>query len=238
MTMQQKKLFLIPARGGSKRLPGKNVKKLNGKPLICYSFELARELAPDDDICISTDDREIIRLAEQYGLKVPFIRPSHLATDESATFDVIKHALEFYENKKIHYDGVILLQPTSPFRKVENIKEVINLLEQDINIEMVVSVKETTSNPYFVLFEEDNNGYLKKSKPSNFTRSQDCPKVYEFNGAIYAINVSAMNKYHSFTEFIKIKKYLMDELHSVDIDSHLDWTFCEFLLEKGIIDID
>jgi CMP-N,N'-diacetyllegionaminic acid synthase len=233
-----KKLFLIPARGGSKRLPGKNLKKLNGKPLICYSFELARKLASDDDVCISTDDMEIVQLAEQYGLKVPFIRPSYLATDESRTFDVIKHALKFYESKKNHYDAVILLQPTSPFRKVENITEVINLLEQETNIEMVVSVKETSSNPYFVLFEEDENGYLQKSKPSGFSRAQDCPKVYELNGAIYAIKVSVMNKYNSFTEFKKIKKYVMDELHSVDIDSYLDWTFCEFLLEKKIIDID
>lgn len=218
-------------------MPGKNLKKLNGIPLICYSFEMARKLAKDDDICISSDDKDIIQIAGQYGLKVPFVRPSHLATDESSTFDVIKHALDFYESKHIHYDAVILLQPTSPFRKVENLIEVIDLLEQDTNIEMVVSVKETSANPYFVLFEEDNNGYLKKSKSSDYTRSQDCPRVYELNGAIYAIRVSAMYQHHSFAEFKKMKKYLMDDLHSVDIDSDLDWAFCEFLLEKKIIDI-
>src|ERR1039457_6994070 len=104
-----KNLYLIPARGGSKRLPGKNIKELNGKPLIYYSIDAARQFAPNADICISSDDSETIRTVEKYGLQVPFVRPDKLATDHATSFDVIRHALEYYENQNIHYDVVILL---------------------------------------------------------------------------------------------------------------------------------
>ena len=155
-----KNLYLIPARGGSKGLPGKNIKELNGKPLIYYSIDAARQFAPNADICISSDDSETIRTVEKYGLQVPFVRPDKLATDHATSFDVIRHALEYYENQNIHYDVVILLQPTSPFRKVEHIAEAINLFRSEHEIDMIVSVKVTSSNPYYVLFEEDRNSYL------------------------------------------------------------------------------
>jgi N-acylneuraminate cytidylyltransferase len=232
-----KVLFLIPARAGSKRIPGKNSKLMNGKPLISYSIETALKFAPAEDICISTDDKEIIRIAEKHGLKIPFIRPAYLATDQSSSNDVIKHAIDHYESKNIYYDSVILLQPTSPFRKDYHVMELMDQLEQDKAVEMVVSVKVTSSNPYYVLFEENDEGYLKRSKASNFTRFQDCPEVYEVNGSIYGIRVEAMKNYGSLFSFRRIKKYVMEDLYSVDIDTPLDWSFCEFLVEKGLIDL-
>src|SRR5690606_37282830 len=110
-------LVIIPARGGSKGLPGKNIKKLDGKPLLYYSIDVARKIFAEADICVSTDDENIIACVEQYPLGVPFRRPSELATDATGTYEVLKHAIGFYANKGIFYKYIVLLQPTSPFRK-------------------------------------------------------------------------------------------------------------------------
>lgn len=225
-------LVIIPARGGSKGVPRKNIKLLDGKPLIYYTIDAAREIVEDKHICVTTDDDEFIECVEKYGLKVPFKRPNELATDTSSTEEVIKHALSYYENKGIHYDKIIILQPTSPFRKGKHIKEALALF--NTNIEMVVSVKETKSNPYYVLFEESAKGFLEKSKSGNFTRRQDCPKVWEYNGAIYIINTkSLLDK--SISQFEKVIKYEMDEKSSIDIDSILDFEFAAFLLQSSKI---
>jgi CMP-N,N'-diacetyllegionaminic acid synthase len=219
-----KPLIVIPARGGSKGIPGKNIKVLAGKPLIQYTIDAARTLFPDDIIIVSTDDFEIKNIVEQTGLKVPFLRPAELATDTAGTYEVLLHALQISEESNYFPDTLILLQPTSPFRNASHVKEALNLYKDDLD--MVVSVKETKSNPYYILFEEDDAGYLKKSKKGNFTRRQDCPKVWEFNGAIYIINVSAL-KQKPMAQFQKIKKYLMDEMSSIDIDHELDLKLAE-----------
>ena len=224
-----KTLFIIPARGGSKGIPRKNIKLLGGKPLISYSIEVARALADDQDICVSTDDAEIKDIVEQMGLKVPFLRPSELATDQATTQDVLLHAIDYFQIKGRHYDRIILLQPTSPFRKINQIQEAINLWED--GLEMVVSVKITDANPYYVLFEENESGFLEKSKKGFFSRRQDCPLVYQYNGAIYVIDVKSMKSRHIFN-FERIRKYVMDAESSIDIDSPLDWKFAEFLLSQ------
>ncbi|MCW3805808.1 cytidylyltransferase domain-containing protein [Plebeiibacterium marinum] len=213
-------LIIIPARGGSKGLPGKNIKTLRGKPLICYTIDAAREVAEDIDICVSTDDCEIKNVVENYGLKVPFLRPTELATDTADAYSVILHALRYYEGYGVNYEQIILLQPTSPFRNGKHIKEANDLYSNDID--MVVSVKETKSNPYYLLFEENEKGYLEKSKKGDFTRRQDCPRVWEYNGAIYIINVESLLKM-KMNQFSKIIKYEMDDLSSVDIDDEMDF---------------
>ena len=228
--MVEKTLFIIPARGGSKGITDKNIKLLNGKPLIFYTIDAAREITRDENICVSTDDSEFIKIIEDYGLKVPFIRPDNLATDTSSSESVIKHALSYYENKGIHYDKVVLLQPTSPLRNGNHIKEALSLFTT--NLDLVVSVKETNSNPYYVLFEENEKGYLEKSKKGSFTRRQDCPKVWEYNGAIYVINVKSIQE-KSMGQFSNIKKYEMDDLTSIDIDSPLDWELAELILKDS-----
>nr|MBA3900563.1 acylneuraminate cytidylyltransferase family protein [Bacteroidota bacterium] len=178
-----KPLVVIPARGGSKGVPGKNIKPLAGKPLIYYTIEAARELFSDELIVVSTDDLQITKVVEETGLIVPFLRPSDLATDTATTYDVLLHTIRFSEENGYTPDTLILLQPTSPFRNGRHIKEALKLYHN--GLDMVVSVKETKSNPYYVLFEEDEQGFLRKSKTGNFTRRQDCPKVWEYNGAIY-----------------------------------------------------
>lgn len=222
-----KPLVVIPARGGSKGLPGKNIKKLNGKPLIQYTIEAAREVFNDEHIYVSTDDKEIIRVVNQAGLKVPFIRPAELATDDAGTYEVLLHALAFAKQENYFPDVVILLQPTSPFRTGQQIKEALSKYQPDFD--MIVSVKETKSNPYYVLFEEDEKGFLKKSKDSAIIRRQDAPKVWEYNGAIYVINPESLLS-TPLNQFLTIKKYVMDEISSHDIDTIYDWKLAEFLI--------
>jgi CMP-N,N'-diacetyllegionaminic acid synthase len=222
-------LFLIPARAGSKGLPGKNYKPLAGKPLILYSLEVARELADDKDICVSTNDKNVVECLKAEGYNVPFIRPDELATDFAGSREVMLHALEHYHSMGRNIERLILLQPTSPFRTARHVQEAISLFAEPVD--MVVSVKETKSNPYYVLMEENEDGWLFKSKGFNFLRRQDVPKVYEFNGAIYIINVESLKK-KPLPEFKHVRKYVMDEESSVDIDSALDWLLAEVLANK------
>jgi N-acylneuraminate cytidylyltransferase len=218
-------LFLIPARGGSKGIPKKNIKNLNGKPLIYYTLDSIKDIAPIENICVSSDDPEIIEKVEKYGIKVPFVRPLELATDTSTTQAVIKHALNFYKQKERQFKGLVLLQPTSPLRKSCHIIEALELFSE--NIDLVVSVKITASNPYYVLFEENSDGLLEISKKGNYTRRQDCPVVYERNGAIYIYNLNSIDQAYK-----RQIKYIMNENVSIDIDTEFDWMLAEFILSK------
>lgn len=220
-------LYLIPARGGSKGIPHKNIKLLDGKPLIQYSIDVARQLAEDDDICVSTDDIEIKTVAENLGLEVPFLRPDYLASDTAGTSDVIVHALNFYSNQGTNYDVVVLLQPTSPLRTVQNIKDCLALY--DDTLDMVTTVKESSVSA--VLCRENQNGFLEQVIGENNVRRQDAAKLYEYNGAVYVINSDAI-KEKGLGGFTKIKKCVMDEKSSVDIDTMLDWKFVEVLVKE------
>lgn len=225
-------LIVIPARGGSKGIPGKNIKKLGGKPLIHYTVEAAREILDDRDILVSTDSEEIRNEVLKTGLDVPFLRPASLSTDEAPTYEVLLHALNYMESKGSYHDTLILLQPTSPFRTAKHIKEALSLYRNDF--EMLVSVKETSANPYYVLREENEEGFLVPSKTGNFTRRQDCPKVWEINGAIYIIDVKALKR-KNYSHFTRIKKYEMDDVSSHDIDTGFDWLIAETIVKYNYI---
>ena len=228
-------LVIIPARGGSKGIPKKNIKELNGKPLIHYSIDVARGITSEDNICVSTDSDEIIQCVENYGLKVPFKRPDYLATDYVGTNDVLLHALEHFEKKGKKVDTILLLQPTSPFRKIEHILEAYKLYSKELD--MLVSVKETAANPYYNCFEEDENGYLKVSKgDGKLERRQDAPKAYEYNGSIYIINPQAL-KEKGLSGMNKIAKFEMDAFYSVDLDTMFDWKMAELMLNEKIINL-
>lgn len=225
-------LYIIPARGGSKGIPKKNIKPLDGKPLIHYSIDVARQLSGDEDICVSTDDDDIIKAVEGYGINVPFKRPAELASDAAGMYEVLLHAVDHYEKAGKRYDCVVLLQPTSPFRKVRHVKEALGLYDE--GIDMVVGVSEAKANPYFTLREENDRGFLEKSKSLGpVATRQAAPTVYEVNGAVYVINVKSLKGTH-IQEFTKVKKYVMDEISSLDLDSPVDWQFCSFLVEKGL----
>lgn len=227
-------LFLIPARGGSKGIPKKNIRHLAGRPLIEYTIEVARQLVDEENICVSTDDDEIKRIVEELGLPVPFLRPPELATDKAGSYEVLLHALDFYAARGKKYEKLVLLQPTSPFRTAKHISEAMQLYTE--GIDMITSVKVSHASPYFTLMEEDQAGWLQKSKPVQFVRRQDAPEVYELNGAIYIINIISLQKC-PISYFTRVKKYVMEDAYSVDIDNPLDWLWAETLLEKGIVHI-
>lgn len=223
-------LYLIPARKGSKGLPGKNTKLLGDKPLIEYSIEFAlNNMRFEDELCISTNDEAVIAIAESKGVSVPFIRPEMLANDKASSYDVILHAINHYENLNHTFDAVLLLQPTSPFRIQDDFAHLIG--EYDDDTDMVVSVKLAKENPYFTLFEENDLGFLNKSKLGNFERRQDCPNVYAFNGSMYLINIKSIKK-SKIVNLKNIKKIIMPEERSVDIDTLADWTLAEFYLKN------
>ena len=230
--MNDNVLIIIPARGGSKGIPRKNIKPLNGKPLIYYAIDTARAITADENICVSTDDVEIKSVVEAYGLKVPFLRPDVLATDTAGTYEVLLHALDFYEQQGKHYDIVLLLQTTSPFRKAEQVKEALELYRQTNDKDaMVVSVKECPSNPYYDIFEEDQDGYLQISKgDGTIYRRQDAPKVYEYNGAIYIMDAYTLKRTHMHKIPHRVK-YVMDAKSSFDLDTMQDWQMAEMMLK-------
>jgi N-acylneuraminate cytidylyltransferase len=224
-------LYLIPARKGSKGLPGKNTKLLGDKPLIEYSIEFAlNNLNTDDALCISTNDEAVIEIAKSKGISIPFIRPEELANDNASSHDVIIHAINHYEKLNQTFEVVLLLQPTSPFRIQDDFIHLIN--EYDDTIDMVVSVKLAKENPYFTLFEENEGGFLVKSKFGNYTSRQECPAVYSLNGSMYLINAKSLHE-KKISEFQKIKKVIMPEERSVDIDTMPDWVLAEFYLHKN-----
>lgn len=226
-----RKLFLIPARGGSKGLPRKNILPLAGKPMIEYTLDAARgSMEVGDELCVSTEDTEIIQVVKNYGVDVPFVRPEELASDTVGSEEVIRHALRWYKKKGRDFDVVVLLQATSPLRNAKHIKEALELWSSDID--MVVSVKETDSNPYYSLFEEDKDGFLQKSKDGEYNRRQDCPEVFEYNGAIYVID-SVRFQEKGLMELKKKRKYLMDKVTSLDIDDAIDFKLAEILLSQG-----
>lgn len=230
--MRNDVLIIIPARGGSKGIPRKNIKSLNGKPLIYYAIDTARAITTDDNICVSTDDVEIKSVVENYGLEVPFLRPQELSTDTAGTYEVLLHALDYYEKQGKHYDIVLLLQTTSPFRTAEQVKEALAIYDKS-NADMVVSVKECPANPYYNVFEEDAEGYLHVCKGNgNIFRRQDAPKVYEYNGAIYIMDAEKLKNTHMH-RIQKRVKYIMDTQSSFDLDTMQDWEMAEMILKTS-----
>lgn len=220
-------LVIIPARGGSKGLPGKNIRPLLGKPLINYSIDIARSVVCDENICVSTDDEKIRKTVEDYGLVVPFLRPIGLATDTTTTNDVLLHALNFYLDKGMNFKKILLLQPTSPLRKEEEVKEAISLYRDECD--MVVSV--ALSHAPAVLCNENEVGYLNLIYNRKMNGRQVIEKYYEYNGAIYVINALSL-KEKGMASFNKIIKYVMPKESSIDIDDIYDFYLVESILKN------
>lgn len=226
-------LFVIPARGGSKGIPGKNIKPLGGKPLLHYSIEYARQFVPDGQICLTTDSEDIMACARKIGYECQFARPAFLATDEASSYEVIQHALSIYDPGHGQYKIVVLLQPTSPFREKFHLQEA--LAHYTEGLDMVVSVAISDANPYYTLFEENAAGFLEISKgDGQYTRRQDVPPVYLYNGSLYIINAQSLKDKRTFSVFSKVKKYVMDAVYSIDLDTPDDWLLAEFMLKNRI----
>ncbi len=223
-------LYIIPARGGSKGIPRKNIKLLCGRPLIAYSIDAALEAgAPLHSIILSTDDEEIADTARGLGLTVEYMRPPELATDTAGSREVIIDVMDWADRRGIAYDCVVLLQPTSPMRTAADIKAALDLYTPDID--MVVSVKEASANPYYNCFETDpESGYLHISKGDGLlTRRQDAPPAWEYNGAVYVINPRSIRE-SPMGAFKKRVPSVMPARRSIDLDTITDWLVAEALM--------
>lgn len=223
-----KVLAIIPARGGSKGIPGKNIKCLCGHPLIAYTINAALKSRYVDDVLVSTDSEEIARISNQYGAETPFLRPSHLAQDTSKSVDALVHARDYMRSNNRVYDSVVLLQPTSPLRRASDIDGAIESYYSHGRIG-VASVQEAAESPVLTR-HMDEFGLLHPLMPmSSSVRRQDMPKFFHVNGAIYVNDFSSLNTGTSLND--NPVAYLMSKDVSIDIDSLDDFLRAQEILE-------
>jgi CMP-N,N'-diacetyllegionaminic acid synthase len=233
--VNMKILATICARGGSRGVKNKNIRELNGKPLIFYTIDILKKWNKQDRIILSTDSKNISEVAEKYGLEVPFMRPKELATDDAPKLPVVQHATKFAEKKyDTKYDVIVDLDPTAPIRRVRDLDESLQKFKNK-DADLLYSVTKCRKNPYFNMVELDDNGYahLSKNLDDSLTRRQDAPKVYSMNASIYIYDrdfLLSANSIHDGKEII----YIMDDISAFDIDREIDFKFIEFLLEKGV----
>ena len=211
----KKILAIIPARGGSKGIPHKNIINLCGKPLIAYTIEAAKQSMYVDTVLVSTDNVEIQSVSEQYGAMVPFLRDAMIATDKATTISVVVDAVQRLSMNGENYDVVILLQPTSPLRTTEEIDVAIDVFFQN-DMQGVVSVNAVETSP-FLLRTIEGHRLQRIISESSTIRRQDMPTYYEVNGAIYINHIREIDENLSFND--NPIPYIMNREHSVDIDT-------------------
>lgn len=221
--MYKNKTFLaiIPARGGSKGLPGKNIKELCGKPLIAWSIEAGYKSNYLDEVMVTTDCQNIAEVAKQYGANVPFLRPKEFATDNATSFDAIKHTIDYYRNELKEFDYIVLLEPTSPLRESVDIDNAIKIL-LDSNADSIVGICKTEDqNPAFLVLRNEKNlisGY--ENKEMKVLRRQEIKDVYFFEGTIYISKTNILldkkNFYHENTIGYEVPKYKSLEIDDID----------------------
>ena len=219
-------LAVIPARGGSKRLPGKNLRMLSGKPLVVWSIDATMNIPEVCDILVSTDDPAIAAACTAAGALVPWLRPAALATDSASSVDVALHALDWYEAGKGAVDGILLLQPTSPFRTTETIRNGIALFGQS-GRKAVLGVSSPHAHPLWALKME--NGHLVPFVREHGLdkRSQDLPAAYAVNGSLYLITPDELRVRRSFLGANTIPLLVKAQQEALDIDTPLDFKIAE-----------
>ncbi|MEY8239850.1 MAG: acylneuraminate cytidylyltransferase family protein [Cycloclasticus sp.] len=231
----KKLLAIVPARGGSKRLPGKNIKPIGGKPLIAWTIEAAVQSSYVDKIIVSTDDTDIASISRRFGAEIPFMRPKCYAKDTSTSLDVVMHAIDFFsDHEGCSYEYIILLQPTSPFRGANDIDIACKLL-LDKSAEAIISVCEAEHSPLWANTIPDSLSLNSFVMPEILNkRSQDLPVHYRLNGAIYLISIEKLLKNRAFFIEENIFAYKMSQESSIDIDTRLDFKLAEVLLSEKI----
>lgn len=223
-------LALIAARGGSKRLPGKNLRKLGGVPLIVWSIDIAKGIDTICDILVSTDAPSIAEVARDAGALVPWLRPAELATDTATSVDVCLHALDWYERNTGRVDGLMLLQPTSPFRKQETLFRGLELFRNH-EYRAVIGVAPAKSHPMwcFKITEQTLRPFL-DGEGMQF-RSQDLPSAYVISGAFYLISPDDLRNRRSFCHDDMLPLIIDQPEESLDIDNEWDWSIAESVLQ-------
>lgn len=217
---------LIPARGGSKGIPRKNVLEIAGKPLIAWTIDAALRCRALDEVVVSTDDPEIADVARRCGAQVPFMRPAALASDHSPGIDPVMHALD----ELPHHDAVLLLQPTSPLRQTSDIDACLRMAT-DQALKSVVSVVAVDTHPFWTYRLGDDMALLPFLEGHRATRRQDLPPAYALNGAMYFADAAWLRQTRTLVH-ADTRAFVMSRERSVDIDSLLDWRIAEMLLKE------
>jgi N-acylneuraminate cytidylyltransferase len=224
-------LGIIPARGGSKGVPGKNIKELGGKPLLAYTVEAAQKSKLINRLILSSEDEEIIRVAKSLDIEVPFVRPAELAEDQSGSLGVVQHAVDYFEKQGEYYDAVILLQVTSPFREKGFIDQAIQKFI-DSGADALVSVLSVPHefNPHWV-FEENAEGILKIATGEDkiIKRRQDLPKAFFRDGSIYITKTEVIKQGSLLGN--KLAYIESEPVNHVNIDTLADWKKAEETLK-------
>lgn len=234
-------LITICARGGSKGIPGKNIKNLNGRPVIDYTIKHAIEFAKSRqnvDITLSTDSQDIIDVAKSCGLQTQYVRPDFLATDTVGKIDVLRHVLFYEESKRQKkYDVLLDLDVSSPLRKLQDLEEAYKKFSEDKDALNLFSVSKPHKNPYFNVVEQKEDDYCKLVKQSTSQSRQAAPQVFDMNASFYFYRKTffEQNLKSAITE--KSLYYLMDHI-CFDIDEPLDFDLMEFLVSNEKLEFD
>lgn len=231
--MHSNALAVIPARGGSKGLPGKNIRPLCGKPLIAWTIEQALQSGVFDTVAVSTDSEEIANIAASYGAAVPFLRPAELATDTATSVDAVLHALDFYREQEQTFEYVALLEPTSPLRKQGQLKEMMDALVAANDAEALVSVGEVHMEHPYIVKSINEQGYLVPfvSESTRVTRRQDLLKAFFPYGVIYALKVECLRREKTFYP-AKTIPFFIERWQNYEIDDFWDFVCIEAIFEK------
>jgi CMP-N-acetylneuraminic acid synthetase len=228
-------LITLCARGGSKGIPGKNIKMLNGLPLIAYSIQMAQRFSSfyDCQIILSTDSEEIKIVGKEFGILSDYQRPAELATDQAGKLAVIQHVLEFYEEQQgMKFDFVLDLDLTSPMRTLQDLKDGFELISSDPKALSLFSVNPSARNPYFNMVEQkENNYYHLVSQRGDILSRQSAPRVYDLNASFYFYRRELFEK--NFKTVITPKSLIYEMPHECfDLDHPIDFEFLEFLLSN------
>ena len=222
-------LAIVPARGGSKGIQDKNIKEIEGHPLIEYTIEAAKRCEYIDEIVVSTDSEKIAKVAKKAGAKVPFLRPDELASDTARTIDVVLFTIDQLKLIGQEYDIVVLLQPTSPLRDEDDICGAIEKYVS-CNMKSLVSVSEVSESPILMRQIVDETHMEKLLNINSTIRRQDMAKYYMVNGSIYINKIEELNSDTSFND--NVIPYVMDRSHSVDIDDYVDIEVMKYYVNK------
>ena len=223
-------IAVIPARGGSKSIPDKNIKPLGGKPLIVWSIEVAKKTEEIDRIIVSTDSEKIGKIAREHGAEV-YIRPAHLATDEALVIDALRDLIGTLKKEGEDTEIMILLEPTCPLRSVEDIRKCINLLVNN-GYESVATFKEAELNPHraWKINDEKPEVFIPGAIP--WLPRQKLPKAYQLTGAVYAFYCNRLNQERRSLLFGKSGAVIVPKERSLDIDDELDFEILETLIRR------
>mgnify|MGYP000557136690 FL=1 len=227
-----KYIALICARGGSKGLPGKNIKPLNGVPLIGWSIMVAKQVERISRVIVSTNSEEIAKVAVEYGAEVPFMRPNELAQDDSPEWLVWKHALNFLKNQNNEIDGLVVVPTTAPLRSKEDVNNCINEFEKG-NVDVVITVSNAHHSPYFNMVKTNHNGFssLVISSKEKITRRQDVPEVFDMTTVAYVAKPGFVLQNHGIFDG-RVRCVHIPPERSLDIDTPLDFKIAECLVNN------